>query len=187
MKKILLGLLALSAVTFAANPGTDSSADITIQAKLEVLAATNDLVIEELNDAGNWQPVAKTVEFDHGQVLQSTTSPVDVPTPSLVKSFRVKRANAANLDANSSAAPGSYSKFSLDIGGVKGTVAGNMVGTGAPIPHTFRTTDTTTPSTFAVGTKEIQFNIESIVPKIGTNQAAGVYTRTETVTVTLNN
>lgn len=187
MKKILLGLLALSAVSFAANPGTDSTADITIQAKLEVLAATNDLVIEELNDAGNWQPVTKTVEFDHGQVLQSTTLEAEVPTPSLVKSFRVKRANSSNLDANAAGTASSYSKYSLDIGGAKGTVPGTMIGTGAPIAHTFRTTNTTTPSTFAAGTKDIQFSIESIVPKIAMSQAPGIYTRTETVTVTLSN
>ncbi len=172
MKKLLFGLLALSlsAVTFAANPGTATDATMTVEAKLNVVDATDKVVIEQLTDAGTWQVVSSTVAFDHGTVAKGTTT---VPTPSLLKNFRVRKLSAAGADELAGT-------VAVTMGAnTNGNFDGTLKSGTNTIDHTFRYT--TTP---IIGADKIaKFNIESNVPTLASNQAIGAYNRVETVAV----
>ncbi|MGL5369105.1 MAG: hypothetical protein ACRDAG_12490 [Cetobacterium somerae] len=185
MKKILLGLLALSAISFA-NPGTDNSSSITINSQLEVLPANTKLVIEELLPNGNWQPVTSSTLFDHGKVIASAAGSVNVPQSNVVKNFRIKRSTGTitggktTITFRASATPLS----AISSGNL--TTANNPTGnfTIGTIPHTFRLsmTEYTHPG---AGLPYIPFDIASHVPTISANQLAGIYNRTEDITVLL--
>lgn len=171
MKKLLFGLLALSAVTFAANPGTATTADMQIEATLAIVDATDKLVIEELTGAGTWKVVSSTVAFDHGTVTKGSTT---VPLPSILKNFRVRK-----LD--------STGQTDTLVGTVAVTLDGNNTGTSTgtltsgvnSIPHTFRFN-----SAPLVGTDNTaKFNIESNIPTLDPAQPVGVYNRVQTVAV----
>lgn len=100
MKKLLFGLLAISAVTFAANPDPDpnatpDAADINVQATLTVVAPSTALVIEELLDSGVYQPVSSTIVFDHGTVIAGETPSL----PNIAKNFRVRRTDNSVISA----------------------------------------------------------------------------------------
>ena len=188
MKKIFLGLLALSAVSFAANPGTTSAADITINAQLEVLPSSTNLVIEQLLPNGNWQPVTSPALFDHGKVTCSTTNTVAVPQSNVVKNLRVRRSDNSILLAGTPLPTKATIAFASSTTAVSSgnLVSGTVTGTPAApatIPHTF-TLSTTSVTPTATQTS-IPFDITSNVPTIAANQLAGVYNRSEGVTVTL--
>lgn len=187
MKKILLGLFALSAISFA-NPGTDNSSSITINSQLEVLPANTKLVIEELLPNGNWQPVTSSTLFDHGKVIASAAGSVNVPQSNVVKNFRIKRSNGTTIIAGkttitfrASATPLSpISSGNLTTANIPTGANNFTIGT---IPHTFRLsmTEYTHPGVLSY----IPFDIASHVPTISANQLAGIYNRTEDIIVTL--
>lgn len=184
MKKLLFGLLvlSLSAATFAANPGTDSNANITVEAKLQVIAPTTDLVIEHFTKSGAWEPVVNVISFDHGGVIAATATPTTVPNSNLIEKFRIRRADGTILKTKTPTSTPDYTNISIKIGSDTNSV-GSMIGAGAPISHTFKISQ---PAASTLEKTEAQFNIESEVKQIAANQVAGVYTRTETVTVALN-
>lgn len=172
MKKILFGLLALSlsAVTFAANPGTDTDASINVEAKLSIVDATDKVVIEQLTDAGTWQVVSTTVAFDHGTVAKGSTT---VPTPSLLKNFRVRKLSTAGADELAGTVAVTMGADST------GSFTGTLKSGTNTIGHTFRYTPTP-----IIGTDKIaKFNIESNVPALVGTEPVGVYNRVETVAV----
>lgn len=183
MKKMLFGLLALSlsASVFAAS----DTATMQVEAKLEVVPATADLVIEQLTDAGAWNVVGAPITFDHGRVVKKETS---VPTPVINENFRVRRADNTAIDTvanalevrigNSATAHTPAAVGSLTI---SGAVPDGETGT---IPHEFRTIPA--PAAVAEGqTAPVPFNIESRVDSLTGKEAVGVFRRLETVTVVL--
>lgn len=173
MKKLLFGLLALSAATFAANPGTATSADMQIQATLAIVDATDKLVIEELTGAGTWRVVSAIVSFDHGTVAKGSTT---TPIPTLQRSFRVRKLNATGGDNLTGTVD-----IALD-GNKTGISNGNLESGPNKIDHTFRFTPTVAAST----DKLAKFNIESSIPNtLSATQAVGLYSRVQTVTVEL--
>lgn len=117
MKKLLFGLLAISAVTFAANPDPDpnatpDAADINVEATLTVVAPSTALVIEELLDSGVYEPVSSTVQFDHGTVIAGET----VSQPDISKSFRIRRTNNTAIDGTATAITAGTNKDEKFIG-----------------------------------------------------------------------
>lgn len=176
MKKLLFGLLALSAATFAANPGTATSADMQIQATLAIVDATDKLVIEELTGAGTWRVVSAIVSFDHGTVAKGSTT---TPIPTLQRSFRVRKLNATGGDNLTGTV-----EIALD-GNNTGTSIGNLESGLNKINHTFRFTPTV--NVPAASTDKLaKFNIESSIPNtLSATQAVGLYSRVQTVTVEL--
>lgn len=172
MKKLLLGLLALSlsATAFAANPGTATDASINVEAKLTIVDATDKVVVEELTDAGTWKVVSSVVAFDHGTVTKGST---EVPTPSILKNFRVRKLAADGTDALAGT-------VTVAMGtDTSGLVAGNLISGTNKIPHNFRYNPAP-----EVGTDlTAKFNIESNVPELFGTEPVGVYNRVETVAV----
>ncbi|MCQ8210971.1 hypothetical protein NON08_00095 [Cetobacterium somerae] len=169
MKKLLFGLLALSAATFAANPGTATSADMQVQARLAIVDATDKLVIEELNGIGNWGVVSSVVSFDHGSVTKGTTI---VPNPTLLRKFRVRKPNSTG--GNSSLGTVAVT---LD-GNNTGTSTGTLTSGANSIPHTFKFTSA------PVAVSNIaNFDIESMIPTLAADKAVGIYSRVQTVEV----
>ena len=177
MKKMLFGLLALSlsASIFAA---TDS-ATMQVEAQLEVVPATADLVIENLTDAGGWNVVASPISFDHGKVVRGQTV---VPTPVINENFRIRRSNNTPLpDGELDIRIGDFGGHTPNSTGTL-TLAGQATPGVAPIPHSFRTIPA--PVVIGVGTTaEVNFNIESRVDRLTGNEDIGAHRRLETVTV----
>ncbi|MBC2853640.1 hypothetical protein [Cetobacterium sp. 2G large] len=193
MKKLLFGLLALSlsAATFAANPGTPTEASMVVEAKLTILPATDDLVIEEQSESGVWGLVTGTSLFDHGTVMASTTDDVVIPNPVLARNYRVRRGNDGKLDGTALTPPASYTNIDIAMGTTAATAAGAIVtGTLSDLDNTntfthefvLRAEPTLTTDSVA-HPFEITSKVASVIPA---NQDPGVYTRTETVTVALN-
>lgn len=187
MKKILLGLLALSAISFAANPGTPNFADMQINARLEVLPANTNLVIEELLPNGNWQPVTSPALFDHGKIIASPSGPVNVPESNIVKNFRVRRSNNTTIAVGDTRRLGlAFRSVGTKVSGgnlTSGTVVGNPAQP-TTIPHTF--TLSTIQEILPFGPAIVPFEITSNVPTIASNQLPGIYNRFEDITVTLS-
>lgn len=180
MKKLYFSLLALtlSTATFAANPGTDKSATINVEAKLTIINAASKVVVEELTDAGTWKVISSTVTFDHGIVTKGST---EVPTPSILKNFRVRK-----LDSNS--ADSLTTQTTIRMGGnSNGTFAGilksgdTVANTDPDIPHVFRYT----PNPIAGLDKVANFNIESEIGTLSGKESVGAYNRVETITITV--
>ena len=83
MKKILLGLFALSAMAMAAtNPGDDNAAaqpkkygevGVPMEVRVQILPADKRLILVDENNRK-----IETLKFDHGQLVKSTTTPNSV-------------------------------------------------------------------------------------------------------------
>ena len=86
MKKVLFGIMALSAVSFAANPGSATEASVPVEVKAQVLAANNALVITD--EAGNL--LGDGIILDHGIRAQGDTN------HTVSKVFKVKRVNGTS-------------------------------------------------------------------------------------------
>lgn len=168
MKKMLFGLLALSlsASIFAAE-----TAQMTVEAKLQVLPATDELVIEEKTPAGGWTVVTGISNFDHG----TTTVDGPVPLPKFSKEFRVRRKTNASL--------GVGSNVSVEIAGLTISPGKLKVAGTETLHHTF-TTNITNPSVTSDFEPTKEFSITSEIP-LGQPLVVGSHSRTETVTVTL--
>ena len=182
MKKMLFGLLALSlsASIFAAT----ETATMQVQAQLEVVPATADLVIENLTGASSWNVVASPISFDHGKVVKGAT---DVPFPVLNEDFRVRRADNSPLntaDGTLTIGIGATTHTSSAVGNL--TLSGTATGSDTlTISHEFRTIPN--PATIdANRTTPVSFNIESRVDNLAGTEAAGTFRRSETVTVAIN-
>ncbi|MGL5964457.1 MAG: hypothetical protein ACRCZ2_08715 [Fusobacteriaceae bacterium] len=65
MKKILFGLIALSSISFAANPGTEATASVPVEVKAEILAQSASLQITDIS--GN---LLNKIVLDHGQITK---------------------------------------------------------------------------------------------------------------------
>lgn len=177
MKKMLFGLLALSlsASIFAAEK--TETATMQVQAQLEVVPATADLVIENLTDAGGWNVVAGPITFDHGRVVAGETA---VPTPVINENFRVRRGDKAVFGGTVDGT------LTVKIGtATEGISLGELLASGGEgvIAHQFGTSSPTVKT--SKDATEVPFNIESKVDKLTGKETAGVYRRSETVTVTL--
>lgn len=172
MKKMLFGLLALSlsASIFAAT----ETATMQVQAQLEVVPATEDLVIENLTDAGGWNVVGSAIVFDHGRVVKGETA---VPTPEINENFRVRRGNKSALGK---------AGLTVKIGtatATDGISKGTLASGSSTIIHQFETIPAEV-DTLAT-TTSVPFHVKSKVAALTGNEVVGVYTRVETVTVTL--
>lgn len=173
MKKMLFGLLALSlsASIFAAT----ETATMQVQAQLEVVPATADLVIENLTTAGGWNVVGSAIVFDHGRVVKGETV---VPTPEINENFRVRRGDNTALTAGT---------LTVDFttAATSGISAGNLASGGSTIAHQFETI----PEGVVIGADEVTsvpFHVKSKVATLAGTEAVGVHTRVETVTVAIN-
>ncbi|MGL5314934.1 MAG: hypothetical protein ACRCZO_06770 [Cetobacterium sp.] len=93
MKKVLFGIMALSAVSFAANPGSATEASVPVEVKAQVLAANNALVITD--EAGNL--LGDGIILDHGIRAQGDTDHI------VSKIFKVKRVNGTGTAPNQNA------------------------------------------------------------------------------------
>ncbi|MDX8336577.1 hypothetical protein [Candidatus Cetobacterium colombiensis] len=169
MKKMLFGLLALSlsASIFAAE-----TTEMTVEAKLQVLPATDELVIEEKTPAGGWTVVTGISNFDHG----TTTEDGEVPNPKLSKEFRVRRKTNASL--------GVGKNVSVEIAGLTSSTGKLKVAGAETLDHTF-TTNITNPEVTSDLEPTKPFSITSEIP-LGQTLAVGSHSRTETVTVAVN-
>lgn len=171
MKKMLFGLLALSlsASIFAAT----ETATMQVQAQLEVVPATTDLVIENLTTAGGWNVVGSAIVFDHGRVVKGETV---VPTPEINENFRVRRGNNDVLGAGT---------LTVDFTttAANGISEGTLASGSSTIAHQFETIPGSV--TTATTTTSVPFHVKSKVATLAGTEAVGVHTRVETVTVTL--
>lgn len=186
MKKILLGLLALSAISFA-NPGTGTAATVKMEAQLEVLPANGSLLVEELLPNGNWQPITSPTLFNHGRVVQSTAA-VSVPDSDIVKKFRVRRSDNNIFHADGTAFRSLSLAFRSAVGDTsKGKLITGRTTTTQNIPteidHNFKLSKVA--ATVNNTISNIPFEIISSVPTISANQLPGIYNRVEDITVTL--
>lgn len=177
MKKMLFGLLALSlsASIFAA-PDT---ATMQVQAQLEVVPATTDLVIENLTTAGGWNVVGSAIVFDHGRVVKGETV---VPTPEINENFRVRRADSTT--ATPTYLPAGTLKVDFTTTAANGISEGTLASGSSTIAHQFETIpgDVNIDAT----TTSVPFHVKSKVATLAGTEAVGVHTRVETVTVAIN-
>lgn len=173
MKKLLFGLLAISAVTFAANPDPDpnsdpDAADINVQATLTVVAPTTALVIEELLDSGVYQPVSSTIVFDHGTVIAGES----VAKPDIPKSFRIRRTNDAPIGGTTA---------TIEVGTNKDEKFIGPDATG--INHNFVVNSEAYAATKTAMNFVVTSSVKTAVIPSGT--IAGVYQKLSTITATV--
>lgn len=177
MKKILFGLLtlSLSASIFAA----ENTATMQVQAQLEVIPATADLVIENLTDAGGWNVVTNAIVYDHGQIVQGSTV---IPTPEINENFRVRRADST--PTTPAYLPAGDLNIAFDSVTTAGISKGTLNSGSSTIDHQFETipTDVTLDGT----TENVQFHVKSKVLALKGTENVGVHTRVQTVTVAIN-
>ena len=173
MKKMLFGLLALSlsASIFAAT----ETATMQVQAQLEVVPATSDLVIENLTTAGGWNVVGSAIVFDHGRVVEGEKV---VPTPEINENFRVRRGDNTELTAGTL-------KVDFTTTATAGISKGTLASGVSKIAHQFETIPTAVTMDATTPVTSVPFHVKSKVASLAGTEAVGVHTRVETVTVTL--
>lgn len=190
MKRVLFGLLAVTAVAFGANPGgsvpttpgTSGSVGVPLEVRVTVLPKGPQLVLVDENNV-----LIQKLSFDHGNMVAGLTE------STLEKEVRLMRADGAAFSTNVSDAY--TAKFeATDLNG--NDVGGNgkvlvLNGHGAASSDkidsilTFRTGDIPVKG----ADKMVTTKVQSTVPVLSEAQVPGLYVGSGTfkATLTMNN
>ena len=143
-------------------------ADIISNLSLQTTAIDDALVIESLDNSGNWSSINSPITFIHGKVIAGEK----IPTPSINKNFRVRRLNNATLGSTN---------ITLTINNQTSPLLLNE----SSIPHSFTGVLDSNNNTATATTKI--FSIISAVPltPLPINQTVGIYEKTSDVIINI--
>lgn len=184
MKKLLFGVMALSALSFGANPGDTvpttqngtGSASVPMEVRVTVLPKGSNLILVDQNNI-----LINKLIFEHGSMIAGLSAESKVE-----KEVRLMRADGkpfSNTDTNNGdAGTNTYkAKFEAkDLNGasIDGTGTNNFklvrqTGTNAEIESTFtfRTSDINVSAT----DKMVMTKVISTIPQLGSTQDSGLY------------
>lgn len=131
--------------------------------------AVDSLVIEILNDSGQWEVIQQGIAFDHGSVVKGQ----DIPKPTLYKNFRVRRWNNSPLNIGT---------FNLNITNAESPLILNNDPL-QKIDHRFvPTIDNATPT---AATKNFKISSEIQSTKVSDTLPVGVYQKTSDVIINI--
>lgn len=187
MKRVLFGLLAVTAVAFGANPGgsvptttgSSGSAGVPLEVRVTVLPKGPQLVLVDENNV-----LIQKLSFDHGNMVAGLST-----ESTLEKEVRLMRADGAAFATNNS---DTYkAKFeATDLNGNDIESNGKVLvlnGHGAASSEkidstlTFRTGDIPV----AAADKMVTTKVQSTVPALSDTQASGLYVGSGTFKATL--
>lgn len=143
---------------------TEFNDEIISNLKINITTCANALLIETLNNYGQWEPVKRNATFDHGRVIAGQ----DIAEPILHKNFRVRRLDNSslgtinfNLTVSNSNAPLKFKESIID--------------------HKFISTiDNGTPTN---KTRNFKITSEIQNPKISNSLPVGVYQKTSNLII----
>lgn len=106
MKKVLFGIMALSAVTFANNnPGTETGASVPVLVKAEIVEPSDSIQITDLSGR-----LLSQIELDHGRLVKGAATASSV----VYQDFKVVKGDGSGGLADLSPAGKSAMAVSID-------------------------------------------------------------------------
>lgn len=167
---LVLGVEGRGTTNISSNSISHSGiyADIISNLSLQTTAIDDALVIESLDNSGNWSSINSPITFIHGKVIAGEK----IPTPSINKNFRVRRLNNATLGSTN---------ITLTINNQTSPLLLNE----SSIPHSFTGVLDSNNNTATATTKI--FSIISAVPltPLPINQTVGIYEKTSDVIINI--